>query len=70
MNDELRELLADLTQPLPGVAIRRMFGGLGLFADGLMFAIVVGGELYFKADADSAGPFDAENLPPFSYARK
>lgn len=70
MNAELRDLLADLTRPIPGVVLRRMFGGVGLFADGLMFAILIGDDLYLKVDADSAAAFDAEDLPPFRYARK
>lgn len=70
MNAELRDLLLDLTRPIPGVAIKRMFGGLGIFADGLMFALVTGDEIYLKADAESAPAFDAENLPPFSYVKQ
>lgn len=70
MNTELRDLLLDLTRPIPGLAIKRMFGGLGLFADGQMFGLVAGDELYFKVDADTAAAFDAENLPPFSYTKK
>lgn len=70
MSAELRELLRDLTRPIPGIAIKRMFGGLGLFADGQMFGLVAGDDLYFKADAETAAAFDAEDLPPFSYTKK
>lgn len=70
MNTEFRDLLADLTRPLPGIAIKRMFGGFGIFADGQMFGLVVADDLYFKTDAETVAAFDAENLPPFSYTKK
>jgi len=61
----LRELLADIG-PL---GVRRMFGGTGLFADGLMFGIVIDDVLYLKADDATRGDFEAEGLAPFSYQR-
>lgn len=50
------------------VSIRRMFGGLGIYSDGLMFALVASDVLYLKADAESANDFEAEDLRPFTYA--
>ena len=35
-----REFLLDLLSPVGPVSIRRMFGGAGIFADGLMFALI------------------------------
>jgi len=55
----LRELLADIGP----------FGGAGLFADGLMFGIVIDDVLYLKADDATRGDFEAEGLAPFSYQR-
>ena len=43
-----RAFLEEMLAPLGGVAIRRMFGGLGLFRDRLMFGLVVRDVLYFK----------------------
>lgn len=48
---------------------RRMFGGHGLYIDGLMFAIVVDDRLYLKADAETQPRFAAKSLPPFTYLR-
>ncbi len=47
-----------------------MFGGAGLFRDGLMFALVAGDELFLKADAENAAAFEAEQLAAFSYSTK
>jgi DNA transformation protein and related proteins len=60
----------ELMQGLGDVRARRMFGGFGLFKDGLMLAIWLGEQLYFKADAQTAPDFDAMDLPPFNYESK
>ena len=45
-----QELLVELFEPVGGVTFRRMFGGLGIFRQGLMFALVADDTLYLKAD--------------------
>jgi DNA transformation protein len=52
------------------VAVRRMFGGAGIYADGIMFALVADGVIYLKADELSTPAFERENLPPFTYETK
>jgi DNA transformation protein len=52
------------------VAVRRMFGGAGIYADGTMFALVADGVIYLKADELSTPAFERESLPPFTYETK
>jgi DNA transformation protein and related proteins len=52
------------------VELRRLFGGAGLFADGVMFALVARGVIYLKTDAQNAPAFEREALEPFTYATK
>ena len=52
------------------VTIRRMFGGHGVFRDGLMFGLVVDDGLYFKTDEHSRALFESRGLPRFEYTRK
>jgi DNA transformation protein and related proteins len=52
------------------VTVRRMFGGAGIFRDGLMFALIAGETLYLKADNVLQGEFEALSLPPFTYGAK
>ena len=59
--DHLLELLA----PLGAVTSRRMFGGWGLYVDGLMLAIVVDGEPLLKVDAMSREQFERAGCRPF-----
>lgn len=46
---------------------RRMFGGHGLYRDGLMFAIIIRDRLYFKTDDVNRCSFEERGLLPFSY---
>lgn len=52
------------------VAVRRMFGGAGLYADGIMFALVADGVIYFKAAPDAIDVFEREQCGPFTYGVK
>ena len=48
-----------------------MFGGQGVFIDGLMIAIITReDEIYLKADAETIPAFESENLKPFGYRTK
>ena len=40
--------------------MRRMFGGAGLYADGVMFGLVSGGQIYLKANAAMVPQFERE----------
>jgi DNA transformation protein and related proteins len=51
------------------VNIRKMFGGYGVYHDGLMFALVADDTLYLKADAENAKFFEEQGLVPFEYQR-
>lgn len=62
-----REDIEDLFAPCARVSVRRMFGGHGVYAEGVMVAIETGGAVYMKADAESRGAFEAAGSVPFSY---
>jgi DNA transformation protein len=70
MSSGLTEHLTDALRQLGGVIARRMFGGAGLFRDGLMFGLVTGDVLYLKADEVTVPDFEAEGLGPFTYGTK
>jgi DNA transformation protein len=46
-----------------------MFGGQGIYAGEAMFAIEVGGELFLKADTETARRFEAAGSRFFTYMR-
>ncbi|WP_019402033.1 TfoX/Sxy family protein [Chelatococcus sp. GW1] len=62
--------IAELFAPFRPVGIRRMFGGLGIYAEGKMFALAVDGEVYLKTDAAFAEALGHLGSRPVAYARK
>ena len=62
-----RDFIVELFAGFGPVAVRRMFSGAGVFADGLMIALVVDGVIFLKADERSIPQFEREGLKPFSY---
>jgi DNA transformation protein len=69
--DDFAIYCCDLLSGVGPCRFRRMFGGYGISTDGLTFALVAnlgGGEkLWLKADAETAGRFEAEGCERFSY---
>ncbi|UXC38588.1 TfoX/Sxy family protein [Cupriavidus gilardii] len=65
--DHLLELMAPLAARIGPIAAKRMFGGHGLYYDGLMFGLVSDGRCYLKADALTLPRFEAQGCEPFSY---
>lgn len=60
----------DLLAPLGTVSARRMFGGYGVFHDGLMFALIADDYLYLKADDGNCVSFERLALPRFTYEKQ
>lgn len=52
------------------VQAKAMFGGFGIYLDGLMFALILDDQLYFKADNQSVSLFTDRGLEPFRYETK
>ncbi len=61
-----RELLA----PIGQITVRRMFGGAGVYADGLIVGLEVGGALYLKTDDQTRQAFADAGGQPFVYDGK
>jgi DNA transformation protein len=64
--DHLRELFAQFRP----VSVRRMFSGAGVFAEGVIIALVIRDVVYLKADATTYEAFLREGSAPFSYVAK
>jgi DNA transformation protein and related proteins len=64
--DHLRELFAQFRP----VSVRRMFSGAGVFAEGVIIALVIRDVIYLKADASTYEAFLREGAAPFSYMAK
>jgi len=64
------EGLKALFEPVGTVAVKRMFGGQGVYADGLCFAIQSQGEVYLKTDAESEKVYADAGSAPFVYVAR
>jgi len=47
------------------VTSKRMFGGAGIYLDGLFFALVADDALYFKVDDSNRADYEAAGMKPF-----
>lgn len=61
--DHVRELMSGLG----AIQTRRMFGGYGVYHDGIMIGLVAEERLYLKVDADTQARFGAAGSEPFVY---
>jgi DNA transformation protein and related proteins len=52
------------------VDVRNMFGGAGIYAEGVMFGLIVDDVIYLKTDAQTAARFEREGCGPFTYDTK
>lgn len=68
--DPFVDHILDLLEPSGRTDARRMFGGYGLYREGLMFALIAGGVLYLKADDENRALFEGEGQERFSYTKQ
>jgi len=64
------EAIGELFNEFGPVSVRRMFGGAGIFVDGLMIGLVSDGVIYLKADSATIPDFEREGQAPFTYATR
>ncbi|HUP31326.1 MAG TPA: TfoX/Sxy family protein [Usitatibacter sp.] len=64
------EHVVEIMRGFGSVESKAMFGGYGLYHEGVFFALVAEDTLYLKSDAENAAEFDAGQLPPFVYESK
>ena len=68
--DKLTTHLLELLAPLGPVMARRMFGGVGLFHNGMMFGLIARDELFLKVGDANRQQYEAAGEAPFSYETK
>lgn len=66
-SNEFEAFVQDMLEPIGPVAIRRMFGGAGVFVRGTMFALIADDVLYLKVDSGSREAFRTLGCDPFVY---
>lgn len=62
---EYRAYLIEHLGAVAPITTRAMFGGLGIYSEGLFFALADDGHLYFKVDPTNQPDFEAAGMGPF-----
>ncbi len=60
-------VIDDVLAGISGITSRAMFGGWGIYKNGVFFALIAEGELYFKVDEKNQGDFEKLKSHPFVY---
>jgi DNA transformation protein len=63
------EFIRELFSQFRPVTVKRLFGGAGVYCEGLMFALVFDGAIFLKVDEASIPDFEREGSRPFVYTR-
>jgi DNA transformation protein and related proteins len=65
VSSQYSAFILDLLGAVRPVVARRMFGGVGYYADGVFFALLFEDALYFRVDAQSEPRYIEEGMTPF-----
>ena len=65
VSPEYREFVLEQFGRVVPVTSRSMFGGVGVYADGLFFALLDDDDTYLKVDDSNRGDFEAAGMGPF-----
>ena len=68
--NEFVNYLLELLAPFGHITSRAMFGGHGIYKDGLIFAVVIDDGFYLKVDGANRHEFEARGIAPFLYQSK
>lgn len=58
-------VLEQLNRALPSVRTRSMFGGVGLYAGDVFFALIANDVVYLRTDESSRAEFESLGMEPF-----
>jgi len=70
VNADFAAFLQEQLEPFGPVTIRSMFGGAGLFCDGVMFGLIAYDTLYFKTGDANRADYEDAGMGPFTYEGK
>ena len=66
VSDEYIDYVIDQLATWANVSVRKMFGGAGLYCDGVMFGLIADDIAYLKVDDSNRGDFEQTGSSPFN----
>lgn len=67
VKDDYADYIVDKLSGIGDVSSRAMFGGYGIFNEGLMFALISDGVLYFKVDDSNREMYEKAGSSKFQH---
>jgi DNA transformation protein len=64
-SEEYLDYVLDQLKSIGPVIARKMFGGVGLYWNGVFFALIADDTLYFKVDDSNRSDYEAVGMGPF-----
>ena len=65
VSDSYRDFVVEQMNRVRPVTAKRMFGGVGIYSQGLFFALIAEDRLYFKVDDTTRPDFEQLGMEPF-----
>ncbi len=63
-------IVSDVLGELEGITSKGMFSGWGVYQSGIIFALILGDELYFKVDNTNRALYEELDSHPFTYEKQ
>ena len=67
VSSEYLQFIMQKLEPLGYVTSRAMFGGYGIFHEGVIFALIAGNTLYFKVNNSNRAMYELAGSKPFPH---
>ena len=67
VSNEYLQFIMQKLDPLGNVMSRAMFGGYGIFHEGVMFALIADDTLYFKVNESNRAMYEQSGSKPFPH---
>ncbi|MEK7606422.1 MAG: TfoX/Sxy family protein [Patescibacteria group bacterium] len=64
-DDSFKDFVVDQLEGLPDIHVRKMFGGYGIYSEGIFFAVIADGVLYFKTNEETREKYIAKDMDCF-----
>jgi DNA transformation protein len=70
MKDQYAQYVFDMLKPHGSIRAQAMFGGYALYHEGILFALIIEGQVYFKIDDITKPDFERHGAEQFTYQGK
>ena len=67
LSDYLNYILQDVLGHIEGLHNRELFGGVGIYKNGVIFGLIYDNQLYFKVNDTNRCRYEAAGSQPFIY---